>query len=262
MTKFYSGIDEAGRGSIFGPLIIVGLTLTKNVLDNLVNNGLKDSKEFSGTSGIAKREKLATIIEKNALEIKIIELPATEIDKVLLEKFDNLNLLEIRNFTKLIEYLSGKSIAVDVVSTPKTMLTIIKQNLNSEIKRIDKILLRTDDKIESNLLKSDKSLQNLIISKKADSIYPIVSAASCVAKTRRDMALRNIENQYEFPRGSLGKGYPQSTDKNVMTFIKSYESVIKKKEFPFIRYSWNWKPIRKLFSLQSTHLDKFFKNQD
>lgn len=259
MTTIYSGIDEAGRGSIFGPLVIVGLTLTKNILNNLVKSGLKDSKEYSGIKGIAKRKNLATIIEKEAIEIEIIELSSTEIDKVLSDKFDNLNLLEIRNFTKLIQSLNGESIVVDVVSTPSNMLNIIKQKLDSNIKEIDKKVLRTDDKIESNLIKRDKSTQNLIISKKADSLYPIVSAASCVAKTRRDDALRIIENNYGFPKDSLGKGYPQLADKKVMDFIKSHEIEIKKKEYPFIRYSWNWKPIRKLYSSQSTHLDKFFK---
>jgi ribonuclease H2 subunit A len=56
-------------------------------------------------------------------------------------------------------------------------------------------------------------IPNITVSKKADSLYPVVSAASIVAKVTRDHRLRN----WEFKETDLtisnkfGSGYPSGT---------------------------------------------------
>ena len=41
------GIDEAGRGSMLGPLVIAGISLDKRKLRKLSSIGVKDSKKLS-----------------------------------------------------------------------------------------------------------------------------------------------------------------------------------------------------------------------
>ena len=40
------GIDDAGRGSMLGPLVIAGISLDKRKLRNLSALGVKDSKNL------------------------------------------------------------------------------------------------------------------------------------------------------------------------------------------------------------------------
>ena len=48
------GVDDAGRGSVLGPLVIAGISIEKNKIKQLVKIGVKDSKQLSPQS----REKL------------------------------------------------------------------------------------------------------------------------------------------------------------------------------------------------------------
>ena len=41
------GIDDAGRGSLLGPLVIAGISLDKKNLRKLSSLGVKDSKKLS-----------------------------------------------------------------------------------------------------------------------------------------------------------------------------------------------------------------------
>ena len=42
-----SGIDEAGRGSIIGPLVIASVTANKKTINKFSRIGVKDSKKLS-----------------------------------------------------------------------------------------------------------------------------------------------------------------------------------------------------------------------
>ena len=44
------GIDDAGRGSMLGPLVIAGVSLEKKNLRKLTSLGVKDSKKLSSKS--------------------------------------------------------------------------------------------------------------------------------------------------------------------------------------------------------------------
>jgi ribonuclease HII len=38
-----AGIDEAGRGSVIGPLVIAGVTISEERMHSLIQLGVKDS---------------------------------------------------------------------------------------------------------------------------------------------------------------------------------------------------------------------------
>lgn len=261
MLSLVSGIDEAGRGSVFGPLIIVGVTLDRRPLDLLVKNGLKDSKLFSGLSNEEKRSELALKIQKQAIDLKVIEIRSEEIDKTLNNRpSDNLNLLEIRNFGQIILKLSSSNITIDTLSTPK----YTQKNLIFHLKKL-KNQLRFEigkeyDEHTCFRIKMNNNLEKEIrIAKKADRDYPIVSAASCVAKHIRDKRLREIERKFELPSYCLGKGYPNEKDLQVMNFLEEYKKEIQNQYFPFIRYSWSWSPLQQIINTSFKTLDKFFE---
>ena len=45
--KLVLGIDEAGRGSVIGPLVIGGVLMQKNKIRFLTRVGVKDSKKLT-----------------------------------------------------------------------------------------------------------------------------------------------------------------------------------------------------------------------
>ncbi|MHA2307469.1 MAG: hypothetical protein ACXACU_18980 [Candidatus Hodarchaeales archaeon] len=242
MTSIVSGIDEAGRGSVFGPLVVVGVTLDQKSLDFFVKKGLKDSKLFSGFSNEEKRSKIALEIQKKAIDLKIIEIKPEEIDRTLNNRpSDNLNLLEIRYFSEIILQLSSSNITIDTLSTPK----YTQKYLSFYLDKLDNELRFIFGKVYAEhscfrIISNNNLEKEIRVAQKADRDYPIVSAASCVAKHIRDQRLREIERDFELPSNCLGKGYPNEKDHHVMHFLEEYKKEIQNQSFPFIRYSWSW----------------------
>ena len=71
--KYEAGIDEAGRGSLAGPVTAAAVILGKN----LRNKDLNDSKKLSPK----KRLELKKYIEKNALAYSVAFVNSSHIDK-------------------------------------------------------------------------------------------------------------------------------------------------------------------------------------
>ena len=72
---------------------------------------------------------------------------------------------------------------------------------------------------------------NIISKHKADIIYPIVSAASIIAKIERDNAIFNLKKKY----GDFGSGYP--SDSKTLSFLEKLIS--EEKNLPkIVRKSW------------------------
>ena len=71
--KYEAGIDEAGRGSLAGPVTAAAVILGKD----LINKDLNDSKKLSPK----KRLELKKYIEKNALAYSVAFVNSSHIDK-------------------------------------------------------------------------------------------------------------------------------------------------------------------------------------
>lgn len=69
-----AGVDEVGRGPLYGPVVVAAVILPK---DYYVD-GLDDSKKLTPK----KRDKLYDIILENALDISIFEVSSQEIDEI------------------------------------------------------------------------------------------------------------------------------------------------------------------------------------
>ena len=75
-----AGVDEAGRGSLAGPLVVAAVVLDPEVQ----LYGLTDSKLLTAR----QRENLRIEIDKTALGIAIVEVSAEEIDQVGIARAD------------------------------------------------------------------------------------------------------------------------------------------------------------------------------
>jgi ribonuclease HII len=73
-----AGVDEVGRGCLFGPVVAAAVILSPTATKVLLNAGVKDSKQLQG----ATREILYEIIKTNAVDCRIGMASVREIDRI------------------------------------------------------------------------------------------------------------------------------------------------------------------------------------
>ena len=196
------GIDEAGRGPVLGPMVLCGLCIQVSKLAILEDIGVKDSKKLSAK----KRTMLAEKIRSNNFRYKIIEISVKEIDQREKNKI-TLNRLEEFKMADIINDLKPDIIYIDAADV-------------NEKRFGDSIL---------NLLQYKP--RKIIAKHKADDLYPIVSAASILAKFQRDKIIEEYKKIY----GEIGSGY--TSDQRTTDFLRGW--IIKNKRPPPIaRKSW------------------------
>lgn len=192
-NKFVLGIDEAGRGSVIGPLVIGGVLMRKDKIRFLDRIGVKDSKRLSSK----KRTTLSRKIKKIA-QTQTEIIPADEIDN-LRNNGTNLNEIETNAMKKIIT------------------------TFNPEICYIDCIDVN-EKRFHDNIQELDKNME-VVTEHKADDTFNIVSAASIIAKVERDKQLAIIRNEY----GEVGSGYP--SDKKTIDYLenlnKNYPPIVR-----------------------------------
>ncbi len=203
------GVDDAGRGSVIGPLVIAGISIEQKNIKQLVKIGVKDSKQLSPQLREKLYEQILSLVEG----YHVAKIPPKTIDKSVSKNL--LNQLEANYMAKVIKKLQANSSYVDSCDVnPKRFGLYI-----------------------SNLAKTGK----IISSHHADRKYPVVSAASIIAKVNRDREIEKLRKNH-----ALGSGYP--SDPKTMKFIKEWVS--QNGDVPvFVRKSW--KPIKILLGVSS-----------
>jgi ribonuclease HII len=73
-----AGVDEVGRGALFGPVVAAAVILPASTLPNLAGSGMKDSKQLTRL----RRQKLAQEIQELAVDWSIGYATSTEIDQI------------------------------------------------------------------------------------------------------------------------------------------------------------------------------------
>jgi ribonuclease HII len=204
-----AGVDEAGRGCVIGPLVVAGVMLKAENMPILTELGVKDSKLLTAE----KRELLYPAILQLVEKYHTIKIVPYQIDKVVesLRRLHKLNRLEAQTMAQVIEVLKPDEAYVDAADT-------VEHRFGNHVRECLKINTR-------------------IISKhKADRIYPIVSAASIIAKVERDREVASLRLEH----GDFGSGY--LTDEKTMVFLKGL--LEKNSDYPdFVRKSW--KPAKR-----------------
>jgi len=207
-TVLIGGVDEAGRGCLLGPLVVAGVSVTRAEARALKEIGVKDSKKLTPS----QRESLYPEILRRAKKVHWVGISSKEIDAVVTggRKLRKLNYLEAVYFAKVIDRLGAMKVTVDAS---------------------DVLPNRFRDDILANLeAKCEVSAHH-----KADRDYPVVSAASIVAKVERDRAVELLRRAH----GDFGSGYP--SDPVTRSFFM--ERMKRGEPLPnYVRKSWKTWP--------------------
>ena len=192
------GIDDAGRGSMIGPLVIAGVSIKERNLKNLKSIGVRDSKKLTSVTREILYKKIIKIVD----DYYVVRITPKTIDRSVFRH--NLNHLEAKNMAKIVLKLKSNVSYVD--------------SCDVDYKRFGK---------EISMLSSNAKIKS---SHHADSRFIVVAAASILAKVNRDKSIHRLNKKF-----NLGSGYPsdKKTIKSVKKILNSY-----KKPQPFIRTSW------------------------
>jgi len=217
-----AGLDDAGRGAAIGPLAVAGVLIDEERYPKLLELRVKDSKLLTPE----KRRELEVKIKKITLKHQVLLIAPAKVDYFVSRKPETggLNRLEAYAMAEIIDLLRPDVAYVDAsdISTER-FKRYIAEKVGSKVK--------------------------LVVEHKADSKYPIVSAASILAKVARDAAIEDLKRKY----GDLGSGY--MADPKTVRFLREY--LIRKGGFPdFVRTSW--KPIKRMLEAsRNSTLDRF-----
>ncbi len=220
------GIDEAGRGCVIGPMAVGAVLFEKNHLGYLKELKVEDSKLLSPQ----KREELYPKIKEKAIFYGVKLIPPSDIDDASLNQID---LQEIVSF--IFEVRPGK-VVFDVPANPAGVGKFVKAvRLGLERVEGDKPGLVANPGLE------EFSLPIIVGENKADEKYPVVSAASILAKVERDRVIKALHKEY----GDFGSGY--MSDERTQKFLKSWFN--ENKNFPpIVRKKWS--PVKKFLEKQ------------
>ena len=178
------GIDEAGRGSVLGPMVIAGVIVPEKMDKVLERMGVKDSKRLAPHRRTILSRKL-----KKMFEYEIVVISAREIDELRASGV-NLNEIEKNAMESIIIKLQPEKAIVDAVDVKA-------------------------ERFQENLC-NDTGV-NVVAEHKADDKYIEVSAASIIAKAERDAQIAEINKEF-IKSGGIGSGYPSDpTTKEFLT---------------------------------------------
>jgi len=213
------GIDDAGRGPVLGPLVMAGILIEEKDEPQLRKIKVKDSKLLTPKQRTALFPKIIKIVEN----YKIIVVSPQEIDKAV-KKDDGLNLnwLEANKSIEIIEELKPD---LAILDSPSNNIKSYKSYVQHHLKH------KTQIQAEH----------------KADLNYPVVSAASILAKVTRDSEIEKIKKQIGI---DFGSGY--MTDQRTVEFLTNNCD-----KYPEI-FRHSWYPCKKIDEMKKQQkLDEF-----
>lgn len=203
MARLVCGIDEAGRGSVIGPMVIAGILIEEEKIDELVRLKVRDSKELKPE----ERERIYDDIIKTVKSYEVVVLTAREVDsETRKNKMKGINYLEAKVFARIINDLKPDIVYIDLPT-------------------------RDVKKFKSTISDMLKHQCILVLEHKADKKYSVTSAASIVAKVTRDREIEKLRERF----GDFGSGYPH--DPQTRKFIREVLGSGKEVR-EYVRWSW------------------------
>ncbi|OUJ19513.1 Ribonuclease HII [Methanonatronarchaeum thermophilum] len=210
------GVDEAGKGPVLGPMVVAAVVVrhgggfkeSPSVFRGL---GLRDSKKL----GRGVRERLECEIKEKAVEYNVVSVSADQIDE--LRRVMTMNDVMVKAFSKVLEPLDFEVALLDAADV-------------------------NEDRFARNIKKELGSSREFHALHGADDAYPIVSAASILAKVERDREIKKLEDRVKM---KVGTGYPH--DKRTINFIERY--LKKNGELPPSTRK-SWKTAKRLINKQ------------
>lgn len=204
----FCGIDEAGRGSVMGPLVVGAVFCDDD--GDLTAMGVKDSKKLTPKA----RERIFSQIEGTA-DHTVVIVSAAEIDARRVR--ESLNEIEMSMFAEAAGHRKVNRIYADCPEVNESGFSNRLSVLTGNVKVIGR--------------------------HGADDMFPVVSAASIVAKVTRDRMLAEISEEFGV---SIGSGYP--SDAETMDFIEKW---IKRYGVSPKHTRNSWEPVKRMLSVSA-----------
>lgn len=199
METIRFGADEAGKGPVMGPMVVCAVRADINILPT----GIDDSKKLTPSK---RRGLHKSLINMDSLEYATVHVTAKQID----ESEKNMTELGTDAFISALNMVieEGNGGAIDTAhSNPDEFKRTVESQLNKSVH-----------------LKCEHG---------ADEKFPMVGAASIIAKVERDKRMAEINDEFEMP---VGSGYP--SDSTTITFLENY--IRNHNELPqYTRKSWS-----------------------
>jgi len=193
-------VDEAGRGSFLGPLVVGAFAVDLRRIADLREAGARDSKELSPSAREAAYARLRAVGE-----MRSVALPPVAVDRAVRHR--QLNELEATAFGHLIRGLRAEEARVDACDpSERRFAARVAQHAALPVKVIARHHADRDD--------------------------PVVGAASIVAKVRRDRAIARLAGELG---QAVGSGYPSDTE--TVEFVRGWLSTHSEHP-PWLRASW------------------------
>lgn len=207
------GIDEAGRGPVLGPMVYGCLYCATSYLKELSSLNFADSKTLKEE----KREELFEDLKANeSIGWAVDVIDPRELSSKMLNKV-KINLNEISHDS-----------AMGLVTKVLGMGVLLTEVYVDTVGDPEKYRIKLSEKFPN---------VKFVVAKKADSLYPVVSGASIVAKVTRDRALREwaLEETAENMHRNFGSGYPG--DPTTKCWLEDHKHSVF--GFPtLVRFSW------------------------
>ncbi|WP_256391769.1 ribonuclease HII [Natronoarchaeum rubrum] len=177
------GADEAGRGPALGSMFVAAVAVDDAAA---IPDGVDDSKQLSR----ARREELAAELRgDDGVRAEIVEIPTERIDA----PESDMNALTV----------DAQARALDAVVEAGTVGIVDACDTDAE-----RFARRVGDGVDAAVeVRAEHG---------ADEAYPVVSAASVLAKVARDRHVDALAQRY----GEVGSGYP--SDPTTREFIRGY----------------------------------------
>jgi ribonuclease HII len=179
------GVDEAGRGSFVGPLVVGAFAMDDSALEAIRACGARDSKQLSPSA----REAVYELLGRWGTRASITLQPRT-VDRAV--QNGGLNELEADAFGDVIRQVGAEEARVDACDTNAARFGLrVARRAGTGVRVIARHHADRDD--------------------------PVVGAASIVAKVRRDRALARLRRTLG---DALGSGYP--SDAQTIEFVRCH----------------------------------------
>ncbi|QGN07384.1 ribonuclease HII [Halorhabdus sp. CBA1104] len=176
-----AGVDEAGKGPVLGSMFAACVVADPAALPEDVD----DSKALSAE----RRETLAATIRERAEAVAVSEITVERID----DPATDMNTLT-------------------VAAHAEALSPVASDDLETHLDAGDTNAVRFERRVADRL----DTEPDLRAEHGADERYPIVGAASIVAKVERDAHVADLADEY----GAVGSGYPG--DETTRAFLESY----------------------------------------
>lgn len=175
------GCDEAGKGPVIGSMFVA---CVKGEPEN-IPSGVKDSKLLNNSKIHSLSERI-----RDTMNVSVIEATTSQIDD---NQMTDLSVDKFSESIRSVEYNKCDSGFIDC-------------------------FINNQETVESRLRSSVGLPEDydLIVEFGADEKYPVVSAASIVAKSQREKHIDELSDEY----GNIGSGYP--SDPNTRDFIAEH----------------------------------------